>query len=222
MSVRKHSFVQGEYYHIYNRGVDKRDIILDNYDLQRLQQSFFEFNTIEPIRSIYENSFKKEKAELGSKASKLVDVIAYCINPNHFHLILTPLVENGIEKFMQRIGGYTKYFNIKYKRSGRLFQDKFKSKHISNNKYLLHVSAYVNMNNRDSLGVIASNLNASSFEEYLNIPITCNPKIILGQFNNTNDYEKFAYSSWIDTCKRKEDLKIVEDIESNLEALLPS
>lgn len=220
MSVRKHSFVQGEYYHIYNRGVDKRDIILDLYDLQRLQQSFLEFNTIEPIRSIYENSFKKEKEELGSKASKLVDIIAYCVNPNHFHLILTPLVENGIEKFMQRIGGYTKYFNIRYKRSGRLFQDKFKSKHINNNKYLLHVSAYVNMNNRDSLGSLASKLSVSSLEEYLSTPTSCNTTIVLGQFKDSKEYEKFAYSSWKDTCKRKADLKI--DDESDLEALLPS
>ena len=222
MSTRKHDFVVGEYYHIYNRGVDKRDIIIDSSDLQRLLQSLEEFNTIEPIRSIYENSFRKGKTPPGDKAPKLVEIVAFCINPNHFHLLLTPLEESGIEKFMQRIGGYTKYFNNKYNRTGRLFQDKFKSKHISNNTYLLHLSAYINMNNLDSLGSKASKLSFSSLDEYLVNKKICNPSIVLEQFNNKNDYKKFVYNSWKETYKRKNQLKLSEVSFDNLEALLPS
>ncbi len=207
--MRKHTFEIGEYYHINNRGTDKRDIVIDENDLNRFFQSLIEFNTEQPIGSIYENSFREE---LGSKTSKLVSIIVYCINPNHFHLILTPLVDKGIEKFMQRIGGYTKYFNERYERSGVLFQGKFKSKHISNNRYLLHVSAYVNMNNRDVLGSPTSKLSKSSFEEYIDNQIIgiCNKDIVLDQFKTLKEYDKFAKESWKDICKRKADLKIKE------------
>src|SRR3989344_6008505 len=121
MSMRKMAFLPGEYYHIYNRGVDKRNIFSDKKDLGRFFQSMKEFNTKNPIGSLYENSF-----------------VNYCLNPNHYHFLLTPLVEKGVEKFMQRLGtGYTMYFNERNKRSGSLFQGKFKSKHINSNEYLL-------------------------------------------------------------------------------------
>ena len=69
--MRKHTFEIGEYYHIYNRGNDKRDIILDEYDLQRFMQSIIELNTPEPIGSIYENSFQKKKPnQLSSETTK--------------------------------------------------------------------------------------------------------------------------------------------------------
>jgi len=205
--MRKHTFEISQYYHIYNRGVDKRDIVLDNNDLNRLLQSFVEFNSEKSIGSIYENSFKKDK--LGSPTSKLVDIVAYCINPNHFHLLVTPLIDNGIEKFMQRIGGYTKYFNEKYDRSGVLFQGKFKSKHVADDRYLLHVSVYINNNNLDSLGSPTSKLSVSSLGEYLNkskVDDICNTDIVLGQFRDVKEYKKYSEETWKDICKRKEDL----------------
>ena len=126
--MRKHKFVIGEYYHIYNRGVDKRETILDQHDLHRFLESMEEFNNIEPIGSIFELSFVKNKLGTSTtKLKKLVSIIVYCVNPNHFHFLITPLVEKGIEKFMQKIGGYTRYFNEKHKRNGALFQGKFKS-----------------------------------------------------------------------------------------------
>lgn len=210
MSLRKTNFVEGEYYHIYNRGVDKRNIFSDKSDLKRFLQSMDEFNTKNPIGSLYENSFIKE---LGGKASKLVNFIAYCLNPNHYHFILTPLVEKGIEKFMQRLGtGYTMYFNEKNKRSGSLFQGKFKSKHIDSNNYLLQASSYVNLNNYDKNGIIKKSLNASSWIEYIqpNNRNFCEKSIILGQFQSKKEYEKFALDAWKDTCERKEQ---IEDLE---------
>ncbi len=72
-------------------------------------------------------------------------MIAYCLNPNYFHFILEEILEKGIEKFMQKLGGgYPRYFNEKHHRTGALFQGKFKSVHIDSDEYLLHVSAYVN------------------------------------------------------------------------------
>jgi REP element-mobilizing transposase RayT len=208
--MRKHKFITGEYYHVYNRGVDKRKIFLNQYDLNRFLKCLVEFNTKEPIGSIYELSFQKQK--LGSrttKSNKLVSIITYCVNPNHFHLLITPLMEKGIEKFMQRIGGYTRYFNEKHKRNGVLFQGKFKSKHISNNNYLLKLSAYINMNNRNSIGKINYKLSKSSLEEYSqNKKGICDTKIISKQFKNSKEYLEFALEAWQNTQERKEALEI--------------
>jgi len=200
----------GEYYHLYNRGTEKRDIIIDPYDLNRFMESILEFNTIEPIGSIYERSFIKNK--LGApttKSKKLVSIISYCVNPNHFHFLLTPLVEKGVEKFMQKIGGYTRYFNEKYKRNGVLFQGKFKSKHIADNRYLVHLSAYVNMNNRDPLGTPTTKLSKSSLEEYTENKIGfCSSEIVLGQFKSGKEYLEFALESWKDILERKKALEM--------------
>ena len=204
--MRKHDFVIGEYYHIYNRGVDKREVILDEYDLYRFLESIKEFNSFEPIGSIYQLSFTKNKLSTPTtKSEKLVSIIAYCINPTHFHFLITPLVEKGVEKFMQKIGGYTRYFNEKHKRNGSLFQGKFKSKHIPDNRYLLHLSAYINMNNRDSLSTPTTKLSKSSLEEYTeNKNGLCDIKIISEQFKNQKEYRQFALEAWKNTQERKE------------------
>lgn len=222
--MRKVNFAIGEHYHVFNRGVDKRDVFSNQSDLNRFFQSMQEFNSIEPIGSIYENSFNKEKPQLGSSTSKLVNFIAYCLNPNHFHFILEQVSEKGIEKFMQRLGtGYSKYFNNKYKRSGSLFQGRFKSVHIDSNEYLLHLSAYVNLNDRQ-LGSSTSKLSMSSWKEYIgeNKDTFCEKDIILGQFESKEEYEKFALSSLEDIKKRKGQEKGQENYMEYLEVKLPS
>lgn len=220
--MRKTPFVTGEYYHIFNRGVDKRITFSDESDVQRFYDSIEKFNTIEPIGSIYENSFIQK---LGSPTSKseqdaLVTLVAHCANPNHFHLILKQEAEKGIEKFMQRVGtGYTKYFNNKNKRSGTLFQGKFKSIHVHSNEYLLHLSAYVNLNDQvHQLGSPTSKLvrSRSSWDEYVegneDTPGICEKGIILEQFENKEDYKKFAIATLKDVLERRSELKDLEEM----------
>lgn len=205
--MRKHKFIVGEYYHLYNRGTDKREIFLDQSDLERFKKSLIEFNTLKPIGSLYELQFHKLSTP-STKSNKLVSIVAYCLNPNHFHLLITPLAENGIEKFMQKIAGFTRYFNEKYKRNGVLFQGKFKSKHINTNEYLLHVSAYINMNNRDKLGAPSTKFSESSLEEFTeNIKGICDKEIILEQFKNSKEYKKFVLESWEYSQQLKNDLE---------------
>lgn len=212
MSIRKTKLVPGEYYHIYNRGVDKRNIFNNKFDIQRFLQSMNEFNIQNPIGSLYANQFTKKR--LSGKATKLVKFIAYCLNPNHYHFLLTPLTEKGVEKFMHKMGtGYARYFNEKNKRSGVLFQGKFKSKHINSNNYLLKASSYINLNNCDRNGVVKNKLSASSWEEYrLKLKGFCDKSIILGQFKSPKECKKFAINSWKDTCKRKDELREMEFI----------
>ncbi|HBB57009.1 TPA: hypothetical protein DEW47_04040 [Patescibacteria group bacterium] len=209
---RKVNFVTGEFYHIYNRGVDKRTIFSDTYDMKRFFQSMEEFNVEKAIGSIYENSFLK-KNQLGGEASKLVNFVCYCLNQNHYHFVLEQVLDGGIEKFMQKLGtGYTMYFNNKYKRTGSLFQGVFKASHINSNEYLLHVSAYVNLNNR--VHKIDNSLSWNSWNEYIGEKPSdfCKKDIILGQFDNKDEYKKFAESSLVDILERKGNEKDVENL----------
>ena len=202
--MRKITFTAGQHYHVYNRGTDKREIFTDQYDLNRFFEAMKEFNAVEPIGSIYENSFRKKNEIEQIDTKPLVKFVAYCLNPNHFHFLIEQVEEKGIEKFMHRIGlGYTKYYNNKYKRSGALFQGRFKAKHVGSNEYLLHLSAYINGN--DQLGNPVSKLSKSSLNEYINpgTDLFCDTQIILGQFSGTDMYNKFFKSSLEDIALRK-------------------
>ncbi|KKT29058.1 hypothetical protein A3I36_00275 [Candidatus Giovannonibacteria bacterium RIFCSPLOWO2_02_FULL_45_28] len=212
--MRKTVFANGEYYHIYNRGVDKRDIFVGKFDFERFLQSMEEFNTNEPIGSIYENSFLKGQNR--AKKKKLVNIVCYCLNPNHYHFILEQLIDRGIEMFMHKLGGgYTTYFNLKIQRSGALFQGPFKAVYVDSNEYLLHLSTYVNLNFKvHKLGGLAPKWRAS-WEEYNNERFgvcLCKKDIILNQFKNRAEYKKFAESSLVDILHRKDIAKELESL----------
>ncbi|MEK7599024.1 MAG: transposase [Patescibacteria group bacterium] len=172
-----------------------------------------EFNVVEPIGSIYEHSF----IQLGSRTSKsdkLVNLICYCLNPNHYHFILEPVIDKGIEKFMQRLGGgYTNYFNNKHKRNGVLFQGKFKARHV--NSDLLNISVYVNLNNYvHQLGSRSPKLYKSSWDEYKgkNRENFCYKDIILEQFENSNEYASFAKDALEGILERKKEKEEVKSL----------
>ncbi len=199
----------GEYYHVYNRGTDKRDIFADTNDVHRFMDSIMNFNQIEPISSMYEFSFIKKQKNFKYQ-KPIVKFVAYCLNPNHYHFLLSPLVDEGIEKFMQRLGnGYTKYFNNKYKRSGVLFQGKFKSKLVDSNEYLLHLSVYINKNTQ--LGHRMSKLSKSSMDEYeRGSGGICDKDIVTEQFKSRKEYLNYTKDVFKDILARKEMQKELE------------
>jgi len=166
-NMRKLDFANNHYYHIYNRGADKRIIFEDNGDYVRFIHYLYELNdTLETSnlsRSINthlneggEASFIKHKRE----REKLVNIICFCLMPNHYHLILEQLVEGGISKFMQKLGtAYTMFFNTKYKRSGVLFQGVFKAILIDSDGYLLQLFRYIHLNPLEKIGYnVAKNI----------------------------------------------------------------
>lgn len=211
--MRKIKFVNGEFYHIYNRGVDKRTIFEKGFDFARFIQCMDEFNSTKPIGSIFENSFRQIN-KLSVPVAKLVDVVCFCLNKNHFHMILRQKVKNGISKFMGKVGnGFAQHFNFKNKRSGALFEGRFKAKHINSNDYLLHLSAYVNLNNRVHK-IEEFDKFKSSWSEYIsNEKGICSSKgIILEQFNGKKDYTFFAKSSLEDILERKRMFKEIENL----------
>jgi len=158
--MRKVYFANGEYYHIYNRGVDKRNVFIDKKDYWKFFDGLRDFNN----KTYYEERLQilgiskdnpKEPSsfdfkELGSflqKQRKIVNILGYSLNPNHFHFIVQQLEDKGISNFMHKLGtSYPNYFNKKYERSGSLFQGAFKAVHVDNNDYLLWLAGYVNGN----------------------------------------------------------------------------
>ncbi|MBP6866399.1 MAG: transposase [Candidatus Pacebacteria bacterium] len=146
--MRKEPLVNEQYYHVYNRGVDKRDLFVDKHDLNRFLESIKVFNTIEPTGSFKEAKLPKNKADSDvRRPNPLVSIVCYCVNPNHFHFILKQEVEGGISEFLKRLlGGYTKYFNLMHERSGALFQGRFKSKLLDDETYVQKIYSYTHLN----------------------------------------------------------------------------
>jgi putative transposase len=136
-----------EIYHVYNRGNDKRKVFLDKKDHERFVALLYLSNGTTSVHiSNHQGSTLMELLEL-EKGEPLVDIAAYCLMPNHFHLLLHQKVDGGISKFMQKLTtGYTMYFNTKYKRSGTLFQGKFKSRHAGEDRYLKYLLSYIHLN----------------------------------------------------------------------------
>lgn len=211
--MRKEPFVTGEIYHVYNRGVDKRMVFKDTKDLDRFIETINTFNSSDPSGGMYRMTLPKY--ELRTSTSQLVTFVAFCILDNHFHFLLKQEVDGGIAKFMQRFGGgYTKYFNTKHKRSGSLFQGKFKSKLVDSNDYLLRVFTYINYNDKiDELRTSTSQFVKSSRDFVLNgkkPAIECDPGIVVEQFSGIDQLKKFMNEALVDIRRNKELQKELE------------
>ena len=136
-----------EFYHIYNRGNDKRKIFYDEGDHLRFQTLLYVCNNVATthISNFQETPLKKLLSI--PREDTLVHIGAYCLMPNHFHLLIREKIEGGTSLFMQKLStAYTMYFNKKHDRSGSLFQGTFKAKHITKDVYLNYLFAYINLN----------------------------------------------------------------------------
>ena len=144
--ARKFVFSVGEFYHLYSRGNDKRKIFLTNDDYQRFICSLYAANGSEPIHLSDLHQWSSEV--WGQKrAETMLDVGAYCLMPNHFHLLVKEKREGGITSFMRKLlTGYSLYFNVKHKRTGKLFEGAFKATHVDDDEYLNYLYAYIHLN----------------------------------------------------------------------------
>lgn len=141
--MRSIKFCNNNFYHLYNRGVDKQTIYFGDDNYLRFIHGLTMFNDIEITKG---NSISKYKTKKTSNSS-LVSIHAFCLMPNHYHLLVEQLIDGGISKFMARIGNsYTKYFNKQRNRSGRLFQNVFDAKHIINDGQYIQTTKYIHKN----------------------------------------------------------------------------
>ncbi len=142
--------------HCLSRGVDKRKIFLDDQDRFRFVHDLFEFNDQERVNTTFyafqrSNDIASRKIRVEKRARKLlVDIHAFCIMSNHYHLLLSPRTENGISRFMKKLNmGYVKYFNEKYERKGTLFEGRYKSVSVKSHAHFVHLPYYIHLNPLD-------------------------------------------------------------------------
>jgi putative transposase len=146
MSIRQVPLAPREFFHLYNRGTDKRQIFFDSEDYRRFIELLYLCNSHKPIsvrdvRKVHDSVFQFERD------STLVAIGAYCLMPNHFHLLVTTEIENGISDFMRKLStAYSMYFNVRYERTGALFQGRFKTQHADTDEYLKYLYAYIHLN----------------------------------------------------------------------------
>lgn len=151
MPRRKIQLVNREFYHIVKRGVEERKIFLDEEDHFRFINSLLVFNDKMP--SPWQSRFfwhlrAPDSLSRGIYKPKipLIEIHTFTLMPNHFHLLVRQLVENGIMLLMQKLGGYSYYFNKKYGRNGTLFQDRYKIVHIETEEQLKNNFVYIHTN----------------------------------------------------------------------------
>ena len=151
MGNRIVTFEPGEWYHCFTRGVDKRQIFLSVADYERYLMLLYACNSTEPIHVSNMGTRHQgpalTKVLACERGHPLVDIGAYCLMPNHSHLLLREVIDGGVSLFMQKVGtGYTMFFNKKYERIGTLFSSRFKALHIGTDQYLQRAANYIHAN----------------------------------------------------------------------------
>lgn len=212
--MRQLQISEGEYYHLCNRGNNKQVIFNSDRDRARLLFLFLHLQSDLSFKNIGRHisnfmktgdfGFDQEVVDRIVK-KRQVDLVSFCLMPNHFHLIVYERGEGGIAKYMQRsLNAYTKYFNTLHSKSGHVFQGTYQAVHISSNDQLLYASAYVHRNAR-KLSEWARKVASYPWSSYRDC-VTKNrwgnlldSKIILDQFDDGKEYKE-----WVETSGAKE------------------
>ncbi|MBI2315290.1 transposase [Candidatus Daviesbacteria bacterium] len=205
MTIRKVPLVTGETYHVFNRSIARQPIFLSTYDYQRaldvlIFYSYFNpplrFSHYKRLSKSQENDFMKS---LRKNNEKQVEILAFCLMPNHFHFLLKEIRERGISTFMSNFqNSYAKYFNLRKDRNGSLFQTMFKAVRIETDEQLIHVARYIHLNPitayilKDIKGL--TTYPWSSFPIYVGKPIAdiVNTKTLLGYFYSKDKFITFT------------------------------
>lgn len=156
-------YVENGYYHVYNRGIEKRAIFLDEQDCKVLLHYLRMY--LSPKEELIKQSQLGMKTQrfVHLNLSEEVDLMSFALMPNHIHLLIKQHTKDGIVKFMQRLStAYVMYFNKKYDRVGSLFQNTYKACLIESDNYLLHLSRYIHLNSFK----LKSQINFKEFSSY--------------------------------------------------------
>lgn len=215
--MQRPQFAEDQIYHIFNRGVEKRKIFMDEKDYFRFVHNLYEFNDEDRVyNSLYFFKRNPKSIEVQPQYKKernlLVDILSFVLMPNHFHLILKQRTENGIVKFLQKMGtGYTMYFNKRHERVGSLFQGRFKAVLVLKRAHYIHLPFYLHFNPLELMSNYRSSTSAekisfleeyrwSSFPDYVgikNFPSVTSRDTFLEFFDGTKEYKKEAMK-WLE------------------------
>ncbi|MEK9167829.1 MAG: hypothetical protein AAB769_00645 [Patescibacteria group bacterium] len=219
--MRKHPFLNNHTYHIFNRGVEKRDIFLDENDYRYFVHDLFVLNDSEPFlnnkRTFAEKPGGIDRPRVPIIRDPLVDLFVFNLMPNHFHLEARQKVDGGITKFMRKLGtSYTMFFNKKYDRVGPLLQGTFKAVLLEKDPHFMYLPHYIHFNpldlmprhnDRGSTSIIVaeekmkflSEYKWSSFQDYIgknNFPSVTEREFLLNFFGGVEGYKK-AVLQWL-------------------------
>ena len=216
-------YVENSYYHIYNRGVEKRTIFEDLQDYKVFLNYLKEYLSPPPNPDDFlkEVTFKgqafKGVPRLVKNYFKEIELVAFCLMPNHFHFLIKQINKYGLRGFMQSLlTRYTAYFNKKYDRVGSLFQGRYKAVMVKDDRQLLVLSRYIH---RNPLEINANLVESfSSYADYLGLRKTTwlKPGIVLDffnkkvapEFNDTSSYKKFVEGEASGLWEVPDDLKL--------------
>lgn len=229
---RNFNFSVSEFYHLYNRGNDKRIIFKDGNDYARFvvllhllnNSASTHINDLFPRgRSSGKNMNSKVIWEIKiDEEDRLVDIGAYCLMSNHFHLLVREKEEGGISKFMKKLStGYVMYFNKKYERTGGLFEGRFKATHINKDNHLKYLFSYIHLNpvkfidpkwkekgisDKEKIRKYLGNYKYSSYPDYIgqerSEAVILNRQVFPKYFNNNLDFSDFI-NFWLNFNKEK-------------------
>lgn len=193
MPYRLIPFVNDHYYHVFNRGVEKRKIFLNDRDYQQFLQTlyYYQFRGPKPRFSTH----KRFPSVNFDKNPKIVEIICYCLMPNHFHFLIKQLENAGVSEFVNKISNsYTKYFNTKHNRVGHLFQGTFKAVPVETDEQLVHLSRYIHLN--PYVSELVKDLESfpySSYNDFIKGTDNklCNSGAILSLFKDVKEYKNF-------------------------------
>jgi len=215
MAIRKVHFAPGEHYHLCARGVSKQKIFLEERDFIRFLFLILHFQA--PVK--FFNIGRQVGCFVTSKASNIkafniheedikniisareVLLEGFAIMNNHFHIFLKEVEQRGTTNYMQRVlTSYAMYFNTKYKRSGHVFEGKFRAVHVESNEQLIYLSAYIHRNPREIAGWTGKEYRYpwSSYQDYIRNNRwgkLLDPSIVLDQFSDPASYRKFVEKS---------------------------
>ncbi len=229
----------GEIYHVFNRGVEKREIFIEEKDFFRFIHDLWEFNDKNAVENTtfyldsihYEEALSTLRGEKPEKKSRelLVDILCFALMPNHFHLLLRQLVDDGISLFMRKLGGYPLYFNKKYNRVGPLFQGRFKAVHIETDAQLMTISSYIHLNsaelkepkwkerifNPKELLKFLESYRWSSYLDYIgqrNFPSVINKSFLFEVIGGAEEFKKVTEEKVLDQVKLNQLFKQIADL----------
>ena len=232
MPIKRPPLVNGEIYHIVIRAIEGSRLFRDRGDYLRIIHDLFVFNDESPAASSYRNTINRSRTVLDSfieerKPRKLlVEILAFCLMPNHVHLLVRQVKDGGISKFMRKIGaGYGGYCNKKYQRSGHLFQGKYRIVHIKDDKQLITVFVYIHTNPvaiistrwkeggikikdlNKVAGFIEQEYRWSSYPDYLsnnNFPSVTSREWLINELGGVKAAQRFV-NDWLQTKKELAD-----------------
>jgi len=200
-------YVANGFYHIYNRGVEKRNIFQDVQDYKVFLKYLKEYLSpplkLEKLKKTFtlKGATFKGVPRQPKNYYREIELMTFCLMPNHFHLLIKQYSAKSIEKFVKSLSTrYSMYFNKKYRRVGKLFQGHYKAVLITEESYLLHLSKYIHLNPFESSQRLTDAF--SSYADYLKLRKTSwiKTNFLLSFFDNTtipeikkfNSYQKFV------------------------------